>query len=248
MGERIIPSPNSLVKYSTPEIVSVKEDKPSGSKSSGSSLFVSTTSKTPLPAISKETEDALNCILPPREWDEDGVRWRQKVSTEPVTRTDVIKLGEQLDLRLQERQARVIGVCPVRRELFTQCFDELVRQITLNCVEQGILLLRVRDEMRMTIRTYQALYESSIAFGLRKIIQAEQGKCEKDELIEKLETDKKQLEEKIEQLEEKARQVDRRNTEIRLAEQKKYEDEMQFLRRTNQQLKLQLEGIINPKK
>lgn len=49
--------------------------------------------------------------------------------------------------------------------------DELVRQVTLNCVEQGLLLLRVRDEMRMTCRTYQVLYESAIAFGLRKLLQ-----------------------------------------------------------------------------
>lgn len=27
MGERVIPSPNSLVKYSTPEIVSIKDEK-----------------------------------------------------------------------------------------------------------------------------------------------------------------------------------------------------------------------------
>lgn len=68
--------------------------------------------------------------------------------------------------------------------------------------------------------------------------QAEQGKSEIDDVTEVLQAEKRQLQEKIDELEEKARQVDRRNTEIRLAEQKKYEDEMQFLRRTNQQLKV----------
>ena len=29
--------------------------------------------------------------------------------------------------------------------------DELIRQITINCAERGLLLLRVRDEARMTI-------------------------------------------------------------------------------------------------
>ena len=37
--------------------------------------------------------------------------------------------------------------------------------MTINCAERGLLLLRVRDEMRMTIMAYQTLYESSIAFG-----------------------------------------------------------------------------------
>ena len=38
-------------------------------------------------------------------------------------------------------------------------------QVTINCAERGLLLLRVRDEMRMTIMAYQTLYESSVAFG-----------------------------------------------------------------------------------
>lgn len=47
-----------------------------------------------------------------------------QVSSEPVTRTDVIKLGEQLDLRLRESRAKMLGICPIRRELFTQCFGK----------------------------------------------------------------------------------------------------------------------------
>ena len=34
--------------------------------------------------------------------------------------------------------------------------------------------MRVRDELRMTLHAYQTLYESSIAFGIRKALQAEQ--------------------------------------------------------------------------
>ena len=39
--------------------------------------------------------------------------------------------------------------------------DELIRQITINCAERGLLLLRVRDELRMTVAAYQV---SRIAF------------------------------------------------------------------------------------
>lgn len=48
--------------------------------------------------------------------------------------------------------------------------------MTINCAERGLLLLRVRDEIRMTIAAYQTLYESSIAFGIRKALVAEQKK------------------------------------------------------------------------
>jgi hypothetical protein len=52
-------------------------------------------------------------------------------------------------------QARETGICPVREELYSQCMDELIRQVTINCAERGLLLLRVRDEMRMSIAAYQ---------------------------------------------------------------------------------------------
>ena len=93
------------------------------------------------------------------------------MSASPATRLDVMNLQEQLDLKLQQRQARETGICQVwsfkckeqcsiflfkvRRELYAQCFDELIRQSTINCTERGLLLLRVRDELRMTLHAYQ---------------------------------------------------------------------------------------------
>ena len=39
-----------------------------------------------------ETEEILDSILPPREWEEGGQLWRQSVSSTPATRLDVINL------------------------------------------------------------------------------------------------------------------------------------------------------------
>ena len=96
------------------------------------------------------TEDYLNSILPPREYQDSGQLWVQYVSPTPATRIDVINLQDELDKKLQERQARETGICPIREELYSQAFDELIREVTINCAERGYLLLRVRDEMRMT--------------------------------------------------------------------------------------------------
>ena len=38
--------------------------------------------------------------------------------------------------------------------------------------------MRVRDEIKMTIQAYQTLYESSVAYGMRKALQAEQRNAE----------------------------------------------------------------------
>lgn len=61
--------------------------------------------------------------------------------------------------------------------------DELIREVTINCIERGMLLHRVRDEIRMTIAAYQTLYESSVAFGMRKALQAEQGKADMEKKV-----------------------------------------------------------------
>lgn len=59
-----------------------------------------------------------------REWTDDGQLWVQYVSSTPATRLDVTNLQEQLDQKLQQRQARETGICPVREELYSQCFGK----------------------------------------------------------------------------------------------------------------------------
>ena len=129
----------SLVKYNTPILVNTT----GGAKGKKGGV------KKPEKETT-QTEDILNSILPPREWTEDGHLWVQYVSSTPATRLDVVNLQERLDHQLQSRQARETGICPIREELYSQCFDELIRQITINCAERGLLLLRVGESFLST--------------------------------------------------------------------------------------------------
>jgi dynein light intermediate chain len=56
-------------------------------------------------------------------------------------------------------QARTDAICPIRQMLFSQVFDEIIRQVTLNCTERGLMLLRVRDERKMTIAANETIYQ-----------------------------------------------------------------------------------------
>ncbi|VDO00965.1 unnamed protein product [Rodentolepis nana] len=190
----MIPPNVSLVKYDVPVLITKKQDNKiqNGPVIKGIPKEVNNTGPVPSSGLkscgikacdekySQAVEEILNSIIPPREWTENDKLWIQQVSSTPATRLDVINLQEELDRRLQQRQARETGICPVRRELYSQVFDELIRQVTINCAERGLLLLRVRDEIRMTIAAYQTLYESSVAFGMRKALQSEQGKVDLD--------------------------------------------------------------------
>lgn len=193
------------------------------------------------------TEDILNAILPPREWVETGKHYIQYVSHQEATRVDVARLREMLDQKLMERQARESGICPVREELFSQCFDEIIRQVTLNEPERGLLLLRVRDEIKMTIAAYQTLYQSSVTFAMRKQLQAEHGKADLERKIEELEAKKTKLENKVMELKSKIEAIDKRNKERQEVEQKKRSEELEFLRYQEQHLIKFIKTISEPK-
>ncbi|XP_019948920.1 axonemal dynein light intermediate polypeptide 1 [Paralichthys olivaceus] len=255
----MIPPTDSLLKYNNPVLISKSTDRKSPKARPLRACPQQPIDSCPVPpppkpkststeATGQENEAILDIIFPPREWMVGNQQWLQQVSSSPCTRTDVVRLEELLDTMLQQRQAREAGICPVRRMLYTQCFDELIRQVTINCAERGLLLLRVRDEIRMTIAAYQTLYESSVAFGMRKALQAEQGKADTEKSTSDLESEIQDLKKQLN--EEKARcdMIEKRETEKRQVEEKKHTEEIQFLKRTNQQLKTQLEGIITQRK
>ena len=83
----------------------------------------------------------------------------------------------KLNHDLSEKQARLDGICPVRRELFSNCFgedaaraaelrrrvpDDLIRRVTHDNTERGLMLQRIRDESRLTIDAYRCVFEGSI--------------------------------------------------------------------------------------
>lgn len=150
------------------------------------------------PIDSKPTaQTILRAILPPREFQHEAKHYIEYVSSQKASRHDVQELQSNLDGRLLSRQARESGICPIREELHSQCFDEIIRQVTIDCPERGLLLMKVRDELKMTIAAYQTLYNSAVAFGMRKQIQAEKGKSSLEDSIKTLEQRKQELIEKV---------------------------------------------------
>ena len=91
-------------------------------------------------------------------------------------------------------------------------------------------------------------YVCSVAFGMRKALMAEQGKADMEEKVHQLEEDKRDLERQVMELKAKCDSIEKRETEKRLLEEKKHSDEIQNLKKINQQLKAQIESIIAPGK
>ena len=189
-------------------------------------------------------KDALNKILPPKKITDNDQIWVQYVTCTPCAKADVINLQEDLDRRLQTEQARETGICPIREKLYVECFDELIRQVTINCLERGILLMRIKKELIMTVESYQNLYESAIAYGIRVLMLAEEDKKKLEEEIVNDENECNELENEIAEIEfalkdHKEREVIERD-EIRQKHKLDMEERMKKIKTLKEQLKEKL--------
>ena len=66
--------------------------------------------------------------------------------------------------RGERHAARDAGSCPVREDLYAQCFDELIRRLTLDGPERGCCSGAL-DEVRMTVDAYKVLRATRRSFG-----------------------------------------------------------------------------------
>jgi dynein light intermediate chain len=134
-------------------------------------------------------------------------------------------------------KARETGICPVREQLYNECFDELIRQVTINCLERGILLMRIKKEIEMTINSYQNLYESAIAYGIRTALISEETKNTLTKQIKSVDDECFGLNEKIRSLEEQIEKTTREDAERRERENKQHEEYVTTYRERNTKLK-----------
>ena len=106
-------------------------------------------------------------------------------------------------------------------------------------------MVRVRDEIRMTVQAYQTLYESSIAYGMRKALMAEQKKNEMTSRIKELEDSCEELISETKKLTSEQEDVIRRFSEEMARESKAHQDQVDYLNALNNDYKQELETLLS---
>ena len=244
---------NSLVKYDTPYLISstaknkkTLEDLKESEEDANIYLrnIINKDDDESLIGFKYSVKDALNRLLPPKKITDKDQEWVQYVTCTPVAKADVVNLQENLDRRLQTEQARETGICPIREKLYTECFDELIRQITLNCLERGILLTRIKKELNMTVNSYQSLYESSIAYGIRTLLLAEEEKKKLNDEIGKIEKECEDLEIEIQEIDYKLKEHKETDDKNRQALKLKHIEEIEENRKKGKRIKEELRNKL----
>jgi dynein light intermediate chain len=190
--------------------------------------------------------ETLNNMFPPKQWEESGHKYIQYISQKIATRDDCRELFKALDKKLKERRAKEKGICPVRQELYSQCFDEIIRQVTIDNTERGLLLLKVRDEIKMSIASYQILYESAILYGIRKQLQSEDAREELKKTLEEKEKKTIELTNKKIALENKLQSLKKHFAERKEIEASKREKDLNFLNQQKESLDKIIRNISQP--
>ena len=112
-----------------------------------------------------------------------------------------------------------------------------------------MLLVRVRDEYRMILSHYQNLYESSIAFGMRKALQAQRDKDQMVKKIYQLDSECNELDDEIVKLDKSYEDMVRRDEEndvsLRETHSQEVEDEQESIYKLKKRLKEELYNIKN---
>lgn len=233
---------DSLVKYETAILVSSAFVSKKATGKNGKQSALERT-----PGFKERDQDYLNKILPPQEIIENNQLWVRYVSATPATSADVINLQQRLEKKIDQMGARPNGICPIREELFSQCFDEIIRQITLNCVERGNQLVRVRDESRMLKSSLQQLYDSSIAYGLKKALIAYQSKTDMHDKIKALKKENNELRKHISSLEEQEADIIAKENAEKTRQDEDHEAEKTTYKEEIMKTKVELDKLMSTK-
>ncbi|ETO09616.1 hypothetical protein RFI_27756 [Reticulomyxa filosa] len=199
-----------------------------------------------------QLQQILNSILPLLPIEGKEYCFRQVeflfVSSAVPTRKDVTRLQQDWNEMLQLRQARETGICAIRRktiktkhvakreQLNNQALDELIRQLTIIMPEQGLLAVRIKNEANMTVDSYQTLYHSSIAYGMRKCINTEDETSICQNKVMQARQKKQTLVKQIETLQTKSTDQQRHFNELKRIDTKYQNDDIEYLKQQKQAL------------
>lgn len=86
----------------------------------------------------------------------------------------------------------------------------------------------------MTIQAYQTLYESSIAYGMRKALQAEQSKAEMLLKIQNLQEENTDLEDEVDELKRRIDDMLKEEKSDKQRAKEEHEREVSYITSTNQ--------------
>ena len=163
-------------------------------------------------------------------------------STIPSTRDDLKQFEEDFHRMLYQEFALESGLCSRRRHIYDDFFNELIRITTVHCFERGQLLETIRNEYKGWMKTYEELYSSSMAYGIRQYLYRMEEKKNLEIAIKDLEDECQQLRDELEDATIAYEEVNEKKEDRELDALR---TDVQILRSSNQKILRDLEKHLN---
>ncbi|THD23777.1 Dynein light intermediate chain axonemal [Fasciola hepatica] len=210
----------------------------------GTSGIADTCSLTKDDTVAKTLEQ----LFDPIHFKEAGNKWVKYVSRTQATPIEVKNLEIEVDRLLKNRASRNIPLCDIRRDVFEDLADEVLRQIAIECPEQGILLKRVLNHHQTEFQAFETLLEFSESFIGRKRILWNHWKKDRLKKLQVLEDSKRILEYQLAELKHKVDQLEKKNQEAKLKRDAAHQEEIKFYKKRAEHLKAQMDVSVLPNK
>ncbi|CAL8086100.1 unnamed protein product [Calicophoron daubneyi] len=190
----------------------------------------------------------LEDFFKPIHYKEMGTKWVKHVSAKQATPVEMKHLEQEVDRILKNRCGRKVPLCVIRQDVLEDLVQELLRQITIDCPEQGVLFKRILDHFNAEFNAYETLLRFSESFVGRKRITWKHWKDERTKKISELEEAKRILEYQTAELKHKVDQIEKRNQEMKSKRDAARMEEVKYYKKRGEHLKAQMDISVLPKK
>jgi len=143
----------------------------------------------------KALESLLDGMFPSKVWKDGNKIMGKSVTTEQVSRSELQYLRDEMKYKQAFLGIDKHSHSRMKVQLNLRCFDELIRQDTLNCVERGMFLKEIRDFLAFQFKMYRRIMRDSIRH-VRKEIQ----RIEEDKTVQNLHTERASIVQEIHEL------------------------------------------------
>ncbi|KAF8564455.1 hypothetical protein P879_05726 [Paragonimus westermani] len=190
----------------------------------------------------------LEQLFEPVKYKELGTKWVKHVFTKQATPLEMNQLDQDVDRILKIRCSRKKALCFIREDVLEDLLKEILRQVTIDCPERGMLLRRILDHYKMEFAAYETLLRFANAFVGRKRTAWQHWKNERQQKIEELEETKRILEFQSAELKHKVDQLERKNQEVRMKRDAARQEEIKFHKMRGEHLRAQMDISVLPNK
>nr|CAH8841007.1 unnamed protein product [Trichobilharzia regenti] len=198
--------------------------------------------------ISKDDtiREILDKIFPPIVYKDMGTKWIKYVSKKSTTSLEVKNIEVEMERMLKNRCSRKKPICAIRHDVLSDLANETLRQLIVDCPEQGLLFKRVLDHYNTEFYGYETLLRFTEGFIGRRRVAWQHIKAERQQKINHLEKTKKLLEFQVAELKQKADALEKKNQEAKTKRDQTRNEEIKFYKHRGEQLKAQFDTSVLP--